>query len=91
MSIPVTCECGATFSARDSFAGRAVTCRSCGATLTVPGEPAAPDLSVEPLKEAPRVVGKKRKKKSASGKERTPLLAGVQAERRRGHGPGGQR
>jgi hypothetical protein len=68
MSIPVTCECGATFNAKDSFAGRAVTCRSCGGTFTVPDEPAAPDLSVEPLKEAPRVVGKKRKKKSASGK-----------------------
>ena len=68
MSIPVTCECGATLNAKDSFAGRTVACRTCGSPLTIPGE--AADLDVAPVKEAPRVVGKKRKKKPCTGGKR---------------------
>jgi hypothetical protein len=57
-------------NAKDSFAGRTVTCRSCGGTLTVPGEPANLHPDVAPVKEAPRVVGKKKKKKPSTGGKR---------------------
>jgi hypothetical protein len=68
MAIPFTCDCGATFKAKDSFAGREVTCRDCGRKLTVPGSGGDGNASAEPAKAAPRVTGaKKPKKKPKSG------------------------
>jgi hypothetical protein len=45
MAISVVCEaCGKKFGAPDSFAGKQVRCRGCGATLTVPGGDTSPQL-----------------------------------------------
>lgn len=68
MAISFTCECGASFKAKDSFAGREVTCRECGRRVTVPGAGDEGGESPESAKAPPRVAGvKKPKKKQKSG------------------------
>lgn len=86
MAIPFTCECGATFKAKDSFAGRQVTCRACGRKLTVPGAAAGEDESSEPANAAPRVTGvkkpKKKQKSDAPAKGKRNPYEGMTLEER---------
>lgn len=52
MSIPVRCQCGKAFAARDDLAGKRVKCPSCGGVLAIPS---ARDL--EPLDDDPLGLG----------------------------------
>ena len=53
MSIQFTCpQCGVTTEVDDRFAGQSGPCRQCGATVTVPGVPAAQPYSPPPPKKS---------------------------------------
>src|SRR2546428_11367635 len=43
MPIPVSCQCGQSFRAKDDLAGKRVKCPKCGQVLQIPG--AAPSAS----------------------------------------------
>lgn len=45
MPIPVACQCGAKFNAKDELAGKAVRCPKCKQPLTIPAPQAAPAAS----------------------------------------------
>jgi len=47
MAIPVTCDCGETFSLKDELAGQVLRCPKCGAALQV-GKPVTAPLSRTP-------------------------------------------
>jgi len=47
MPIPVTCQCGKRFAAKDELAGRRLKCPACGEAISVPA-PHAPALD-DPL------------------------------------------
>jgi len=49
MSIPVRCQCGKAFAARDELAGKRVKCPSCGGVLAIPAAPALQPLDDDPL------------------------------------------
>jgi hypothetical protein len=57
--IKVTCVCGRALQAKDEYAGRAVRCPSCQATLTLPAPDAPPEVmdvqqaDPEPYRAAP--------------------------------------
>jgi hypothetical protein len=38
MAIVITCQCGASFRAKDDLAGKQVKCPKCQAAITVPGQ-----------------------------------------------------
>src|SRR5438132_8504721 len=40
MAIVITCQCGASFRAKDELAGKQVRCPKCERAITVPGGPA---------------------------------------------------
>jgi len=52
MSIPVRCQCGKAFAARDDLAGKRVKCPACGGVLAIPSA-----LDVEPLDDDPLGLG----------------------------------
>ena len=49
MSIPVRCQCGKAFAARDELAGKRVKCPACGGVLPIPSPPALAPLDDDPL------------------------------------------
>ena len=48
MSIPVRCQCGKAFAARDDLAGKRVKCPACGGVLQIPSPPALAPLDDDP-------------------------------------------
>lgn len=48
MPIPVACQCGATFQAKDALAGKRVKCPKCGSPLSIP-RPASGPAPLEDL------------------------------------------
>lgn len=58
MSIPVKCQCGAGFAAKDELAGKTVRCPKCSQPLTIPApKPAAGDSLFDDIGLAPVVTG----------------------------------
>jgi len=54
MPIHVTCQCNASFSAKDHLAGKLVKCPSCGQPLAIPAaEPVAEPTRLAPLTPSP--------------------------------------
>jgi hypothetical protein len=52
MPIPVACQCGAKFAAKDELAGKAVKCPKCGQPLKIPAAGGAPDAPAAAKKPA---------------------------------------
>jgi hypothetical protein len=93
MAISFHCACGAKYKAKDSLAGKAITCKECGGTLTVPaaaletdaagadaGEDDAPRIAR--TTEAPRIPKGKKKKSAAASSGKRSSYEGMTLEER---------
>jgi hypothetical protein len=71
MPIPVACQCGAKFAAKDELAGKAVKCPKCGQPLKIPAAGGAP-ASEAPSAAAKKPAGAASPTKTATPKPQTP-------------------
>jgi len=46
MAIPVSCQCGKNYQAKEELAGRQLKCSTCGQVLAVP-QPTVPDAELD--------------------------------------------